>query len=141
MSGSEYKMVKVRFAKGETGWGRQLEPGRVMIANIPLTDRLNIDDLVEVDTTPKTGPLEIARVLKRTFECKTAIEYPTPHLDNYAKLLDAWNDAGIKCEGMLPGLAIVAHHENQDPVRVATDAGVTVTLHEAQPELEPVPDA
>jgi len=135
----EKKFVKVQFSPGETGWGREIETGRVVIANIPLTDALNIDDLVEVDTTPRKGAIEIVRVLKRVFECKTAVDYPTPHKENYAKIREAWHAAGMKCEGMIPGLVIIAHHENQNPVQIAINAGVAAALHPTQPDLEPVP--
>lgn len=138
MSDDERKNVKVRFAPGETGWGLEVEPGRILINNIPYADRLNIDDLVETDPAA-TGLREIKRVLKRTFHGKTAFDYPVPHTDNYKKLHTAWHAAGMKCEGLLPGLVIVAHHKDQDPVKVASDAGVTVTLHDPQPDLEPLP--
>jgi hypothetical protein len=133
----ELKQVRVRFDEGETGWGREVEPGRVLIDNIPISDRLNIDDLVEVD--PKeTGFLNIIRVLERAFPGKTAIRYSEPYKETYGKLYKAWHDAGMKCEGPFEGLVIVAHQAGQDPVKVALDAGVTVTLNDPQPALEAI---
>lgn len=136
---SDDKNVRMRFGEGETGWGRLIEPGRVLVNNIPYSDRLNIDDLVEVEYPPGQNLLEIKRVLKRNFEGKTAIDYQAPHKETYGKLHDAWHKAGMKCEGILPGLVLVAHHKGEDPVKIAADAGITVTLHDTQPDLEPVP--
>jgi hypothetical protein len=137
MSESGFKNVRMRFASDESGWGQLIEEGRVLINNIPYTDRLNIGDLVEVEEVD--GLLTVKRVLKRQLEGKTAVEYPAPHRENYSKLFTAWRNAGMRCEGIIEGLALVAHHKNQDPMAIAAAAGVTATLHSSQPELEPVP--
>jgi hypothetical protein len=130
------KAVRIRFDDGETGWGMEVEPGRVAIDNIPYTDRLNIDDLVEV--TLGDGLPTIKRVLKRQFEHKTAITYPAPYPENFRKMGEAWHAAGMKCEGIFGGLALVAH-KGGDPLKIAHEAGVTgAALNEAQPELEPI---
>ena len=129
--------VKVRFGPGETGWGLRLAPDRVRINNIPYSDRLNIDDLVEVDPDD-VGLLDVKRVLARSFEKKTAVDYEEPYRENYAKLWGAWHAAGMKCEGILPGLAVVAHHADQDPMKAATTANVKASLHDTQPDLEPI---
>jgi len=127
--------VRLRFEEDETGWGVRLSDSHIQIANIPFSDRLNIDDVVEAHE--QDGRLSAGRVVARTFHGKTAISYPEPFMETYGKLFDAWRAAGMKCEGLLGGLALIAHHKDSDPVKVAQAAGVAVTLYVPQPALEP----
>jgi hypothetical protein len=68
------EVVKIRYAKGETGWAEAMGDGTYRIDNIPLTDRLNIDDLVRCRLNDE-GELIVSRRLKRRYPEKTAIRY------------------------------------------------------------------
>ena len=82
------EMVKIRYAKGEKGWAEELGDGKYRIDNIPLTDRLNIDDLVRCRLNDD-GELVVSRRLKRRYPEKTLIrsllrplrarQQPAPH--------------------------------------------------------------
>lgn len=135
------KDVKLLFGPGESGWGTELKPANsdsgamVRIDNVPLGDDLNIDDVVE--TVVKAGRLHVARVISRVFPKKTAIRYPKPHKENFDRIFKAYLAAGCKTEGMMPGLAVVAHGD-QDVIAVAAEVGVEVKLCDSQPRLAPL---
>jgi hypothetical protein len=120
-------MVRIRYAKGETGWAEEMGDGKYRIDNIPLTDRLNIDDLVRCRFNDD-GELVVSRRLKRRYPEKTAIRYE--RAKQYRLLQQKVLKAGCKMEGMIgpergkPGLAIVAHGYDFDPVEVAREVGI-----------------
>jgi hypothetical protein len=105
-------MVKIRYARGETGWAEDLGNGQYRIDNIPLTDRLNIDDLVRCRVNDD-GELVVSRRLKRRYPEKTAVRYE--RAEQYRLLRQKVLAAGAKIEGMVgpqrgrPGIALVAH--------------------------------
>src|SRR5438309_11772900 len=68
------KMVKIRYARGETGWAEEMGNGTYRIDNVPLTDRLNIDDLVRCRRN-EAGELVVRGRVKRRYPEKTAIRY------------------------------------------------------------------
>ena len=97
----------LRYSDGETGWAYSLGDGLAVIANIPMAENLNIDDLVEMTTD---GDLpRIKRVLQRTFNRKTILRYPAPHQENFSKLVKYLHARGCKVEGMYNGVCVVAH--------------------------------
>jgi hypothetical protein len=127
------KMIKVRFADDETGWAEKLEGRRARIANVPYVNGLNIDDVVELHPGPP-GDFPIAGdVLVNEFPGKTALNYPPPFTVNFKILVVALEAKGCKVEGVVPGLCIVAHKGDCDPLRLANDGGVDATLFEVQP--------
>lgn len=139
-AGEEMKDVKLLFGPGETGWGTELEPANsdtgamVRIDNVPMSDDLNIDDVVEMGVMPRN---HVKRVVSRVFPKKTAIRYPKPYEENFDKIWKAYLAAGCKVEGFTPGLAVVAHVD-QNVIAVAAVAGVEVRLCESQPRLKPI---
>jgi hypothetical protein len=121
------EMVKIRYAKGETGWAEDLGGGKYRIDNIPLTDRLNIDDLVRCRCNDD-GELVVSRRLKRPYPEKTAVRYE--RADQYRLLRQKVLAAGAKIEGMVgpqggrPGIALVAHGYDFDPVAAAREVDI-----------------
>ena len=121
------EMVKIRYARGETGWAEDLGNGQYRIDNIPLTDRLNIDDLVRCRVNDD-GELVVSRRLKRRYPEKTAVRYE--RAEQYRLLRQKVLAAGAKIEGMLgpqggrPGIALVAHGSDFDPVAAAREVGI-----------------
>ena len=121
------KMVKVRYAKGETGWAEEMGNGTYRIDNIPLTDRLNIDDVVRCRRN-EAGELVVRRRVKRRYPEKTAIRYEQE--EQYGLLREKVLEAGAKIEGLMgpqggePGLALVAHDYDFDPVEAAREVGI-----------------
>jgi hypothetical protein len=121
------EMVKIRYARGETGWAEDLGDGQYRIDNIPLTDRLNIDDLVRCRVNDD-GELVVSRRLQRRYPEKTAVRYE--RAEQYRLLRQKVLAAGAKIEGMLgpqggrPGIALVAHGYDFDPVQAAREVGI-----------------
>ena len=121
------EMVKIRYARGETGWAEDLGDGQYRIDNIPLTDRLNIDDLVRCRVNDD-GELVVSRRLQRRYPEKTAVRYE--RAEQYRLLRQKVLAAGAKIEGMLgpqggrPGIALVAHGSDFDPVAAAREVGI-----------------
>jgi hypothetical protein len=121
------EIVKIRYAKRETGWAEDLGGGKYRIDNIPLTDRLNIDDLVRCRLNGD-GELVVSRRLKRRYPEKTAVRFE--RAEQYRLLRQKVLAAGAKIEGMIgpqggkPGLAVVAHGYNFDPVAAAREVGI-----------------
>lgn len=132
------KDVKLLFGPGETGWGTELKPANgdvgamVRIDNVPFSDDLNIDDVVEMGVSPRN---HVKRVISRVFSKKTAIRYPKPYEENFDKIWKAYLAAGCKAEGLTQGMALVAHGDH-NVVSIAGDAGVEVKLCENQPSLK-----
>jgi hypothetical protein len=121
------KMVKIRYAKGETGWAEEMDDGTFRIDNIPLTNRLNIDDLVRCRWND-AGEFVVSRRLRRRYPEKTAIRYEEE--EQYRLLREKVLEAGAKIEGMIgphgakPGLALVAHDYDFNPVEAAREVGI-----------------
>ena len=126
---SRKKLIKVRFDRGETGWAENLGHSTVRVANIPLTKRYNIDDVVELkppaseDDWPRLG-----QVLQRRYAKKSSVSYPAPHQKNYTSLRKAFTKRGCKIEGMIEGWALVAHDRGVDLEALAQSAGVRVKV-------------
>ena len=120
-------LPKIRYGKGETGWAEDRGGGQYRIDNIPLTDRLNIGDLVRCRLNDE-GELAVSRRLKRRSPEKTAVRYE--RAEQYRLLRRKVLAAGGKIEGMLgpqgdrPGIAPVAHGSDLDPVAAAREVGV-----------------
>jgi hypothetical protein len=127
------KMLKIVYEEGETGWADDLGDNRARIANLPIADDLNIDDVVSLKRVD--GRLYVDKVVSRTFAKKTALEYDEPHHETYAKIWSALKQAGMKIEGLMEGHCLVAHRLDQDPVAVCKTAGVEVRLYRSQPRL------
>lgn len=120
--------VCVRFARRETGWALpEGRSGLYRVANIPLTDRYNIDDLVEL--APPTGgrPRRIRRLLETPFPGKAVLYYPD--MRAFHRLTAVLTEFGCRCEGWCapgdrgPGLLAVAYLDDYDPVETARRMG------------------
>lgn len=138
--------IKLVYEPGETGWGNVVElskgkkPMLVRIANVPLTDLLNIDDVVEAAPGKgKDDRLLAGRVVSRAFKYKVGVNYPEPHTENYRKIRLALQAVGCKVEGMLPGRALVACND-QDVNAITKEAGVNAVFPKSQPRLKPRKD-
>jgi hypothetical protein len=135
--------IKLVYEPGETGWGTVVElpkgkkPMLVRITNVPLTDLLNIDDVVEAAPGKKDDRLHASRVISRAFEYKIGLDYPEPHTENYGKIRRALQAAKCKVEGMLPGRALVACND-QDVDAIVKKAGVDAVFPKSQPRLKPI---
>jgi len=121
------KFIRVRFADGESGWAEDLGDDTCKIANIPVSHGYNIDDVVECCKGVEKAAL--GKVLKRGFECKTGIRYSEPHADNFVKLHHLIQEAGGKVEGLLPGLALVAHNK-LDLQKLCDDVGIEIEIQD-----------
>ena len=117
----------IRYDEGETGWAEVLGEGKYRICNIPLTDLLNIDDVVTC-AEGDDGWLEVVDVLERKYPSKTAIKYDT--VEQYKGICERATEAGFKVEGMVgphhgkPGICFVAHDENLNVYEMIKKAGV-----------------
>lgn len=128
---ADNKHIRICYTPGETGWAEDMEGGLARICNIPLCDNLNIDDVVRL-TDFKDGFKEVAEVIRKGFPLKTCLHYHTP--DQFKALALRVRAANQKIEGMVapyerdgkdyPGLALVAHHDDFDPVAVAKELGI-----------------
>jgi hypothetical protein len=134
------KEIRIMFARDERGWGVLFAPDRAQIASIPLTDDFNIDDTVEVKRIAGSwDTFKIVRVIDRKFDCKTAIVHEPRFGANFAALASAWMDAGMRCEGLMDGVVLIAHHKHQDPMELAKQTGIPFKLYDPQPRLRPLP--
>lgn len=121
------KMVKIRFAKDETGWAEDMGNGTYRIDNIPLTERLNIDDIVRCRLNDD-GWLVVRRRLKRRYPEKTTVRYE--RAEQYRLLQRKVQGAGARIEGMIGpgsgrrGFALVAHDYDFDPMEAAREVGI-----------------
>lgn len=120
-------LVEVRFGKSETGWAEELGDGKYRIDNIPLTVPLNLDDLVRCRLN-NDGELVVSRRLKRRYPEKTVIRYECE--EQYWLLREKVLAADAKIEGMFgphddkPGVALVAHVCDFDPLQAAREVGI-----------------
>lgn len=117
----------IRFDRRETGWAVPDPSGHWRIANIPLADDVNIDDLVELTRPCKDRPRRIRRILERPFPGKALLHYPD--LRAVHRLTAVLTEHGCRCEAFFrpaaghPGVLAVAHPETLDPVQVAEAMG------------------
>lgn len=120
-------LVKIRYSEFETGWAEEMGNGKYLIANIPLTKGLNVDDLVRCRQNDD-GELVVSRSLKRRYHEKTLIPYERE--EQFQPLCEKVQAAGAEIEGMFgphdgkPGCAIVAHERHFDPWQVAREVGI-----------------
>lgn len=111
------RMERVVFGSGETGWAENLGDGLWRIANVPFDAPLNADDVVEL--MARDGRLEVVRVRRRVFPRKSVVRYEPKDERTFRKLDKAFQDAGWKLEGALPGVAVLAHELWPSPEVVA----------------------
>jgi hypothetical protein len=118
-------MVRIRYGKQETGWAEKLKDGKYRIANVPLEDGLNIDDVV---TCKKDDGMDaVDKVVKCVLPRKAVIWYDKiPEFEIVTKVLKAM---GCKCEGWCApgkgrGMVSVAAPELVDPKAVAEMLGI-----------------
>jgi hypothetical protein len=112
-------MVKVRFAADETGWARRLPDGTYRIANIPLAEHLNLDDVVSVRAGEDDFAFPVVdEVLKKGLAGKAAVRYGTA--DQFVAFARQAREQGACVEGLvgprgdMTGLALVAYPEGFD---------------------------
>jgi len=106
------EFVKIRFDVDETGWAVKLPNGNYRIANIPLAERLNIDDEVSLGE-PVHGFQTVKEVIKSRFNSKGAVHYSVDDLPTFDKFVkDAEKSGNYKIEGMVPGIAFVAFSDD-----------------------------
>jgi hypothetical protein len=127
---TQENMIRIRYDADETGWAEKLDGDRARIANVPIADHLNIDDVVQLLPVDSDGFLVAGDVLERKFPCKTALQYDEPHVETWKLLSTALHAKGCKVEGAIPGLCVVAHAEDADPILFAMEAGIPVVLFE-----------
>jgi len=119
--------VRIRYDKGETGWAKALGNGRFMIANIPLANDLNIDDVVTLEDG-NDGFLKVTDVLERRYPYKTVIKYE--ETSQYREICDKALEAGCKAEGLVgpsagkPGICVVAHDDNINLKQIVEEIGI-----------------
>lgn len=125
---AETATVRIWYSETESGWAEVLDGNRARIANVPYTERLNIDDVVELLHGGRGGRLRAGRVLKRAFPRKTGITYPEPHHDNFAVIVRELDGRGCRVEGVVHGVCVVAHCAEIEPVSVMRAIGMDVGL-------------
>lgn len=127
MSDDTKNMVRIRYGEGETGWAEKLKDGKYRIANVPLVDGLNIDDVVTCKRDD--GMDAVNKVVKNLLPRKAVIWYDKPaEFDVVTKILEAM---GCKCEGWCGpgpgkgrGMVSVAAPKLVDPKAVAEMLGI-----------------
>ena len=121
------RLVKIRYNKDETGWAEHLGGNRYRLDNIPLARRLNIDDVVLCRRNDE-GQLQVRKLVRRRYRCKTAFRYDT--VEQYHAVRRRAQEAGAQTESFFGpghgerGLALCAHNVNFDPLQAAREAGV-----------------
>jgi hypothetical protein len=128
--GRKGEMVRTRYASDETGWAEVLGGGKYRIANIPLTDGLNLGDVVRCRVEQKGELLElvVSRRLKRGYPKKTFVRYERPK--QLRLLCQKVLAAGAEIAGVgdlrvgQPGLVQVAHGPDFDPLAAAKQVGI-----------------
>lgn len=121
-------MTRIRYTPDETGWAEMIGTLRARIANVPLTETLNIDDVVELKDN---GDLldSVVRVVERPFPKKSVVRYEPADKPTYTKLYKALEGAGMKCEGAVAGMMVVAHAKGS-PAKLAKLAGIKVQVQQ-----------
>lgn len=121
--------VRIRFASDESGWAKVVDAERrwYALANQPLSDGLNLFDLVEMQPDCRT----IKQVLRPAYVKKTVIRYPFPNEEegraNWAKLRAAAKDVGASTKDYLPGVAGLAYDTDEQLAQIGVALGVDLT--------------
>jgi hypothetical protein len=121
------RTVKIRYADNEMGWAEHLRGSQYRIDNVPLTNRLNIDDVVRCRLNDH-GELVVSRRLKRRYPEKTVVCYE--RVGQYRLLRQKVLAAEGKIEGLVgpecgtPAIALVAHDDDFDPLAAAREVGI-----------------
>jgi len=115
--------IKIRYSKSETGWASKSEDGYI-VDNVPLTDGLNIGDLVEIAENEDDFPV-INKIIKFRFNNKAAIEYQ--EIIDYRQIKKEIEDNGGKVEGFFApsvrdgkynkGLAMIACDQSKKEIK------------------------
>jgi hypothetical protein len=131
MSDGMENMVRIRYGKQETGWAEKLKDGKYRIANVPLEDGLNIDDVVTC-TAHADDYDTVKKVVHSPFPVKAAVYYDK--IPQFHKVVKALKALGCKCEGWnkpgsnekkkFRGTICVAAPWGVDPKAVAEKLGI-----------------
>lgn len=122
------QLRRIRFSEGETGWAFKLPDGTYQINNLPLSDGLNIDDIVECVEEDDNLPI-VTKVIKKGLAHKSAVSYQT--VQQFHDFCKVARDRGAKTEGLVgpspgkDGVVIVAHTKDFDPFQEARNLGIT----------------
>lgn len=133
MSDTKKTEIKIVYGDGESGWAVDLGDGTARIANIPLTDGLNIDDVVRLELT-EDGRRRAGDVVSSVFPIKASIYYDKGA--PFGKFRTAMHAIGCKVEGFIAptaerrGWAMVACKEGTDVYGIARAHGLR------NPEIE-----
>jgi hypothetical protein len=136
MEGTVRAPIRVRFAEQETGWALPLEHGRALIANIPLTGRYNLRDVVTLEDAGAGGLPRVGRVIERHYAAKCVLYYS--RRGEFERLCDLLEQLGCETEGGQrplagqPGSLLVAYHGNVNPVELASGMGISQSTGEAK---------
>jgi len=90
------RMIKVKFAHGESGWAELLAPNLARIRNIPFSGDLNIDDVVELKKDPE-GWHKVSKVVSSTFPVRESVWYDEPW--QFHQFCAVFRLLGCKTEG------------------------------------------
>jgi hypothetical protein len=122
------KPVWVRFDERESGWAVPLAHGLAMIANIPLSVRWNLWDIVTLEEEGDDGLPRVGQVIHRRFATKSMVHYH--HSRDFGVLYTLLQMLGCETEGGRspcedrPGFLLVAHHRDVHPARLASALGI-----------------
>jgi hypothetical protein len=122
----EAQHMRMYYDSGETGWAIRLPGERAAIANIPLTERLNLKDVVELDWSGNVGLPMAGEVVWRAYSHKSFVRYDEPHSETYRQIYEACREAGLACEGMYGGVCAINHHDERDVCEVLRDLPAVV---------------
>lgn len=96
-------MIKIQL-DGERVWAEKLTENTARIANIPLDERCNLNDVVEFSGEQNTYVKTVEQKSKTLF-CR----YDTSEgVESYKKLYTHFEDNKIGVEGAIPGIAALA---------------------------------
>lgn len=120
---------KAWYDRGEKGWVKLLPEGRAVIANLPCCTRLHAMDVVELELRKSERELPVCgRVLWRGYERKLLLRYPTEMpQEPYVRLVNAFDDALLSYEGLVPGLSGLCCHLDSDPLQILEHVGLDIT--------------
>jgi hypothetical protein len=122
------KPIRIRFDERETGWAVLLAPRLAMVANIPLSVRCNLWDIVTLEEEGADGLPRVGQIIHRRFETKSMIYYH--HARDFEVLCNLLQMLGCETEGGRspcddePGILLVAHHSDAHPARLASAIGI-----------------
>jgi hypothetical protein len=132
--------IRVRSDEQETGWALPLEHCRALIANMPVTDRCNLRDVVTLEDGGAGELPRVGQIIDRQYAAKCVLYYY--HRHEFTRLCHLLEQLGCETEGGQrpsqgrPGILLVAHNETVCPADLARAIGIPQSDGDAEGEWQ-----